>query len=107
MQNIPDPETLLGETTVTIPETEEFSSLVASLTKALEDNRDHIKRGQTLRVMVSCETSRDDIEAVCRLCWSRGWLTAYISCPPRPHHVFFGRPQFYGMPNRSGVGSIH
>lgn len=105
MQNIPSPEMLFGEVEAVVPDNAVFDDIVAFLCRSLEEHKEVLYRGQTLRVMVSCETSRTDIETICRLFWCRGWQTSFLSCPPHPHQLCFTRPQFYGMPGR--YGSIH
>ncbi|MBZ0186274.1 MAG: hypothetical protein K8F91_08510, partial [Candidatus Obscuribacterales bacterium] len=69
MQSIPTPETLLDEAEFTAPESADFASVVDFLTGTLKEHKDVLARGQTLRVMVSEATSKEDIANLCRLFW--------------------------------------
>ncbi|MCA9801666.1 MAG: hypothetical protein KC777_06750 [Cyanobacteria bacterium HKST-UBA02] len=107
MAHIPTPEELFGEPSITAPETTEFEELLTFLGETLGKHVDVLKTGRVLRVMVSCETTPEDVAVACRLFRHQGWQASYLSCPPRPHQLFFSRPNVVGGPNSSGYPSIH
>lgn len=106
MKNTITPEELMGEAEVSVPETSEFSELLAFCRRCLTENKDALARGQTLRAMVSASTSREDVALACKIFWREGWQVSYLSCEPRPHQLFFSVPNFVGMGSR-GFPSIH
>lgn len=107
MAHIPTPEELFGEAAITAPETTDFDELIAFLGETLSKYVDVLKTGRVLKVMVSCETTPEDVAVACRLFRHQGWQASYLSCPPRPHQLFFSRPNMVGGPNSSGYPSIH